>query len=255
MLNYGFSDLRLVKPKCDHLSDNARSLAVGSYEVLENARVYDDFESCIADIDYLLATTGRGRRINQSVYSADEAASKVVSLISSPIDRNHMIPKVGVMFGREKNGLSNDEILHANAIITIDTFGPFPVLNLAQSVNVICYEMYKIYRSQHDRNLRENTKPPQDLANRGDLSIAMRRLENILMKTKYYSSALKNNNNKEEIEKLSDDEKRYFVFRGLRQLWYGLQNVTKRDISIVHGVLQAIEQGRNASDVINDRKK
>lgn len=55
----GLTDLRLVSPQCDHLSDNARALAVGSYEILENAKIYSSFEDSISDIQYVFATTGR----------------------------------------------------------------------------------------------------------------------------------------------------------------------------------------------------
>jgi tRNA C32,U32 (ribose-2'-O)-methylase TrmJ len=62
MLNFGLTDLRVVDPRCDILSDQARALAAGSIEVLENAKVFSSVEECIADLNRVFATTVRPRR-------------------------------------------------------------------------------------------------------------------------------------------------------------------------------------------------
>ena len=50
MLNFGMSELRIVEPRCDHLSKDARTLAVGSFEVLEQAKIYSTLEEAIGDL-------------------------------------------------------------------------------------------------------------------------------------------------------------------------------------------------------------
>ena len=62
MLNFGLHELRVVDPRCDILSDNARALAAGSVEILENAKVYATCEECLADLQRVFATTVRPRR-------------------------------------------------------------------------------------------------------------------------------------------------------------------------------------------------
>ena len=59
MLNFGLTDLRIVSPECDHLSENAKALAVGSYEVLENAKLFPTLEQCVQDLKFVFASTAR----------------------------------------------------------------------------------------------------------------------------------------------------------------------------------------------------
>jgi TrmH family RNA methyltransferase len=114
MLNFGMHDLRLVQPRCDHLSENARALAAGSVEVLENARVFDTLEECIADLQQVIATTARPRKMTQMIYSPESAAR--VSLTAG----NERA--TGLLFGRERSGLTNDEVAMADSIINIPRF-------------------------------------------------------------------------------------------------------------------------------------
>ena len=62
MLNFGLHELRVVDPRCDILSDDARALASGSVEILENAKVFATCEECLADLQRVFATTVRPRR-------------------------------------------------------------------------------------------------------------------------------------------------------------------------------------------------
>ncbi len=80
MLNFGLHDLRIVNPRCDILSEAARTLAVGSVELLENAKIYNTLQESIADLNKVIVTTRRDRYINQSVCSPREAMTQVVTL-------------------------------------------------------------------------------------------------------------------------------------------------------------------------------
>jgi tRNA/rRNA methyltransferase len=146
MLNFGFHDLRIVNPECNILSENARTLAVGSVELLENAKVYDTLIECIADLDTIFATTARSRSIKQEVITPDMAAALYFDDSKQNVPTTTTIQKfktVGIMFGRERNGLSNEEISMADKRIYIPTFEEYDVLNLSQAVNIICYEFWK----------------------------------------------------------------------------------------------------------------
>lgn len=61
-LNFGLTELRVVNPHCDILSDNAKALASGSVEILENAKIFPTLKECIADLHRVFATTVRPRR-------------------------------------------------------------------------------------------------------------------------------------------------------------------------------------------------
>ncbi len=68
MLNFGLHELRVVNPRCDILSDNARALAAGSVEILENAKLFPTIEECVADLQRVFATTVRPRCEYNTLY-------------------------------------------------------------------------------------------------------------------------------------------------------------------------------------------
>lgn len=135
MRNFGLSDLRIVDPICDILSDRAR-LCAGEegLEVLTSAKTYSTLQECIKDLQNVMATTIRPRHMTQIILSPSTAAEKCVAKGSA---------KTGIMFGRERSGLNNEEIALADSIISISTFKMFSSLNLAQAVNIMCYEVWK----------------------------------------------------------------------------------------------------------------
>ncbi len=79
MLNFGLHDLRIVNPRCDILSEAARTLAVGSVELLENAKIFNTLQESIADLHKVIVTTRRDRYINQTVCSPREAVTHMVT--------------------------------------------------------------------------------------------------------------------------------------------------------------------------------
>lgn len=153
MLNFGLTELRVVDPICDIHSPNAKALAAGAVDVLENAKVFQTAEACVQDLNRVFATTIRPRGMTQLVYSP-EVASKVIA------ESLHNCT-TGIMFGRERSGLTNEEVALADGIIAIPSvshslfsdltssrpklvqFKHFSSLNLAQAVNIVSYEIFK----------------------------------------------------------------------------------------------------------------
>ena len=135
MLNFGLTELRIVNPKCNHLSESSRAMAAGSFEILENAKVFLTLSECVSDLSKVYATTVRPRHMNQMVYTPAAAGRDIM-----------LKPKgeqFGVMFGTERSGLSNEDLTFADRIISIPTFKHFSSLNLAQAVNIVSYEIWK----------------------------------------------------------------------------------------------------------------
>lgn len=127
----GFSELRLVKP-ANHLADEAKWLAHGSNDVLEKARIFDSFEEAIAGIDFLIATTAKNRSSKFDYYTPEEAKNIV-------IDKGVTIQNVGIVFGREESGLTNQEVKLCDIAASIPLTAPYPSINLAQSVMIFSY--------------------------------------------------------------------------------------------------------------------
>ena len=127
----GFSDLRLVNP-ANHLADEAKWLAHGSRDILENATIYPEFHEAIKDLDFLIGTTAKNRSTKEDYYSPENTRE----IIDKKID---ILPKVGIVFGREESGLTNEELRLCDIASTVNLKNPYPSINLAQSVMIYAY--------------------------------------------------------------------------------------------------------------------
>ena len=130
MMNCGLSELRLVLPRENHLSKEALSASSGAQIILEQARVYSKLEDAISELQYVFATTARVRGIKKTVYSPEEGMNLAVEKISTN-------QKVGILFGPERTGLENDDIILSDSLITIPLNPIHSSLNLAQAVLLI----------------------------------------------------------------------------------------------------------------------
>jgi TrmH family RNA methyltransferase len=133
MLNFGLCDLRLVDPACDATGEEAVARACGATALLERARTYGTVREAVEDCGVVLATTARSREMALPVLSARAAAERAVASCASG-------GRAALLFGCEKNGLSQAELRSANAIVTIPTDPLFSSLNLAQAVLLLAYE-------------------------------------------------------------------------------------------------------------------
>jgi len=134
----GFSCLRLIEP-CDHLGEEARMLAHGSHDILEQAGVFGSFEEAVSDLDLVVCTTAKARTAKQ-----DYHASRDLRAILQEKERH--LQKVGILFGTEESGLPNSLVLRSDLAMTIPMHAPYPSLNLAQSVMVTAYELSPLNR-------------------------------------------------------------------------------------------------------------
>jgi tRNA/rRNA methyltransferase len=133
MANFGLWELRLVKPRDGWPSDKAIAAAAKAEHVISRVQVYDSVEEAIADLTLVLATTARKRDMFKPVIGPDEAAERMVSHVEGG-------EKCGLLFGRERWGLNNDEVVLSDAIVTLPVEPAFASLNIAQAVLVLAYE-------------------------------------------------------------------------------------------------------------------
>jgi tRNA/rRNA methyltransferase len=137
MMNFGFSDLRLVNPATDHLADDARRMAVRAIPLLERARLYADLGSALADCQLALGTTRRFGKYREDFLHPDEAASFLLPMSDTG--------RVAWVFGREDKGLETAELDLCQRFVTIPTWDACPSMNLAQSVTVCLYETARAF--------------------------------------------------------------------------------------------------------------
>ena len=138
----GYTQLRLVAPG-DYLGQEARMLAHASEEILDKAQVFAGLKEAIADLDLTVATTAKTRNARVEYYSASEVPGMIRS-------KGGTVNKVGLVFGREESGLTNDEIRMCDLVSSIPMKGSYPSLNLGQSVMIYAYLMASFERAESE---------------------------------------------------------------------------------------------------------
>lgn len=138
MMNCMLPELRIVNPRDpwplgDVHRQRMMAASSGADAILENAKLYATLPDALADLHYVYATAARSHDMVNRIMTPRAALPDMAARLASG-------QKVGVMFGRERTGLFNDEIALANAKITIPLNPEFSSLNLAQAVLLIGYE-------------------------------------------------------------------------------------------------------------------
>ncbi len=136
MMNCGLTDLRLVDPKEDWLSEKALGASSGAEKILEKARRTATVEEAIADLEIVYATTARRRELVKTVMTARAASADMRA-------RSEGGQRLGLLFGRERIGLTNHELGLANIVIEVPMNPEHSSLNLAQAVLVVGYEWFQ----------------------------------------------------------------------------------------------------------------
>ncbi len=133
MLNCGLSTLRLVSPRDGWPNERAQRAASGADIVLEKAEVFDSVGEAVADLERVIATTARNRELTQRILTPRHAAAEMRGWIGQG-------QGVGIMFGPERTGLENDDMVHADTALSIPLNPQFSSLNIAQAVLLVAYE-------------------------------------------------------------------------------------------------------------------
>jgi tRNA/rRNA methyltransferase len=133
MLNFGLEHMRLVAPRDGWPNPAAVAMASGASKVLDHARVFPDVPAALADCTRVYATTARGRELTRPVLTPEAAMADARARIAAG-------ERVAVLFGPERAGLENDDIVPAQVIVTVPVNPEFYSLNLAQCVLLMAYE-------------------------------------------------------------------------------------------------------------------
>jgi tRNA/rRNA methyltransferase len=217
MANFGLSRLRLVNPRQGWPNSKANMMAAGADRVLDHAELYQTVEAAIADCTFVVATTARAHDQAKPVISPAQAAQDMTPRIARG-------EKVAIMFGRERNGLENDEVALADCIVTFPVNPAFASVNLAQSVALVCYEWFKFAtQSALPFAMPEKSRP----APKQQLLAFFAGVERELEKVEFFRPA----------------EKRETMMINLRNI-FSRMKPTQQDIQTLHGVIMAIAEGR-----------
>jgi tRNA/rRNA methyltransferase len=217
MANFGLSRLRLVSPRPAWPNPKASAMAAGADRVLDGAVLYDSLPAAIADCGFVLAATARAHDQAKPVVGAGEAAALIAPRIAAG-------EAVAVVFGRERNGLENDEVALADRILTLPVNPAFASLNLAQAVLVVAYEWFK-------------------LASGGKLPFAMPKKSAPAPKEQLLAFFGSLERELEKVEFFRPPDKRETMQINLRNIFTRMAP-TQQDIQTLHGVIMAIAEGR-----------
>ncbi len=134
MKNTGLDNLRLVNP-CDTDTIELRQLAHRSKDIVKNAEHFSSLKEALEDINVSIGTTMRRRSIKFLNFTPEEVAEKVLAFKKET--------KIAFVFGRERTGLYTEELNLCHLHSTIPTAVQNPAINLAQSVMIFCYILYR----------------------------------------------------------------------------------------------------------------
>ena len=133
MANFGLEELRLVAPRDGWPNEKARAAASGANHIVDGATAHADIRGAVGDLNWICATTARQRQLRKPVLTPEQAAIEMARRIEAG-------ERVGVLFGAERQGLENDDIAIADAVVMAPVDPRFASLNLAQAVLLMSYE-------------------------------------------------------------------------------------------------------------------
>ena len=168
--NFGIHELRLVRPRCDHLGAEARQMAVHAQLVLERARSFADLAAAIADCGRVVATSGR---LEPEPLPVGSAAAVLAWLQEGGEPEQPS----ALVFGREDQGLRNDELLQAGRILRLGSDPAYPSLNLSHAVAICLHGL----RALPARGPATGLSAPPEPAGRGALEAALVDAEALLL--------------------------------------------------------------------------
>ena len=132
--NFNITKLRIINPRCKWPNQKAIATSVGAKDILKSTKIYNSLEKSIGDLDIVFASSSRIRKVNKRIISIVDFKKK--------INKKH---KIGIVFGPEASGLSNDEVNYADYLVKIPTNNKFSSLNLSHSAIIFCFELFKIF--------------------------------------------------------------------------------------------------------------
>ncbi|MDZ4382320.1 MAG: RNA methyltransferase [Parvibaculum sp.] len=213
MLNFGLTDLRIVRPRDGWPNERARAAASGADIVIDNVQLFDRTADAVAGLDYVIATTARARDMVKPILTPETAAARMREAFAGG-------GRAGLLFGPERTGLENDDLALADALMMVPVNPAFASLNLAQCVLLMSYEWHKAAdTTEAERIEYQQTRP----ANKEELLGFFEHLEGELDRFGF----------------LKPPEKRPSMIRNLRNM-FQRAGLTEQEVRTLRGVVAAL---------------
>jgi tRNA (cytidine32/uridine32-2'-O)-methyltransferase len=147
MKNMGFNNLCLINPKEINLEE-VKALSANAADLIDKIQFFNTLDEALVDSEIVVATSSRQRKVPWPTQSLDDLSPVLIEEIKK--NKN-----ISILFGREDRGLTNEELQKSNIHMTIETDKKYPVLNLAMSVQVVCYKLFLDYQKSKRVNKNE----------------------------------------------------------------------------------------------------
>ena len=219
MLNCGLSRLRLVAPRDGWPNERAQRAASGADVELEQAEVFDTVAEAVADLQRVMATTARNRELTQRIVTARRAAEEVRGWVGQG-------DAVGILFGPERTGLENDDLVHADTALSIPLNPQFSSLNVAQAVLLVSYEWAAAGDTGPEERMADHATRP---ATKAEMLNLFGHLERALDESGF----------------LRNKDQRPAVVRNLRTLLQRAE-MTEQEVRTFHGVIKFLSKGEHS---------
>lgn len=203
MKNFEFTNLVLLNPKCNHLDKESLDRATHAKEILRNAKIIKNLE----DYDTLIGTTailGTDYNLQRNPITPEQ------------LGKMQFKGKVGLIIGREGDGMRNEELLKCDLVVTIPTSKKYPTMNVSHAAAIIMYELFKNSNAQ---KIGDNIK----YATKDDKQRIFKLVNETLNKLAFTSEQKKNTQR--------------LVWKKL----IGKSNLTKRELMTMYGFLRKIK--------------
>ncbi len=208
MKTMGLSNLYLVSPKS--VDEQSITLAAGADDVVRNAHIVDTFEQAIEDCSLVIGTSARLRHLQSTIIEPRECAEKASARQG----------QVAIVFGRERVGLTNEELLKCHYHLNIPANPEYSSLNLAMAVQLVSYEMRMAFLAKD--------KTESTFSTIEDIYPTAQEMEYFFAHT-------------EQIYKTLGFIQNQGVMQKLRRL-YNRSSLEKNELNILRGMLSAVEK-------------
>ena len=209
--NFNIKHLRIVNPRCHWPNQKALATSVGAKDILKSTKVYNSIEKSIGDLDIIFASTSRIRKVNKKIISILDLKKKFKKK-----------QRIGIIFGPEASGLSNDEVNCADYLVKIPTNKKFSSLNLSHSAIIFCFQLFQFFSN---KKVVYNSTYKSSVATKSDIN-------------KFLNFIIK------ELDKkgfLQPDHKRRSMLRNINNIFHRM-NLSEQEIRILLGIFSTLNE-------------
>ncbi len=225
MKTMGYTRLRLVNA-CSHLTRDALARAAGAEQVLSDAVKFESLDAAVADCQHVIGVSARVRYVAVPLQNCRDVADEL-AVIAQQFSNQDDTVIVALVFGRERSGLTNDELDRCNRHLRIPCNPDFSSLNLGSAVQVVAYDcalaLAAVPQSHASNEMPSNSQAMQHF---------FEHLQRVMINTGFL-----------------DPAKPRHLMRRLRG-YFERNRPTEKELNILRGVLSATEQPRPPANAV-----